>query len=166
MMNQAIHTLDLVQWMSGARAQTVSGIVGNTSLQGLMGVEDTASFRITFDNGLIGVFQATLGYALDSEVEVEAVLEGGTLLLKGEHLYRREGEEMALVQGKARQEAGGKDYWGTGHALQIADFYHSLLAGTPVAIGCEEAFPAFAIVQALYESARQGALPAAVERLE
>lgn len=166
MMNQAIHTLDLLQWMAGAQAEFVSGIVGNTSLQGLMGVEDTASFRITFDNGLIGVFQATLGYALDSEVEVEAVLEGGTLLLKGEHLYRREGEEMVLVQGKAREEAGGKDYWGTGHALEIADFYRSLLAGTPVAIGCREAFPAFAIVQALYESARRGALPAMVERLE
>lgn len=165
MMNQAIHTLDLVQWMSGARAETVSGIVGNTSLQGMMGVEDTASFRIVFDSGLIAVFQATLGYALDSEVQVEAVLEGGTLLLQGEHLYRREGEEWQLLQGKARVEEGGKDYWGTGHAVQIADFYNSLLAETPVAIGVQEGFPAFAIVQALYASAAQGAQPVAVEHL-
>ena len=162
MMNQAIHTLDLVQWMAGSPVTSVSGQIGNLSLQGKIEVEDTATLRLCFENGLIGLFQASIGYGIDSDVEVEAVCEQGTLLLKKDRLYLNRQGEMTLIQGPLISHVAGKDYWGDGHQRQLADVYACLREDRPIRIDGRTGFTAFAIVQALYRSAEQGGAAVAV----
>ncbi|MGI6316156.1 MAG: Gfo/Idh/MocA family protein [Christensenellales bacterium] len=152
MMNQAIHTLDLMQWIGG-EALNVYGMIGTASHA--VDVEDMASLRIVFTGGAVGIFHATVSYVADTDVELEVFCENGTLLLRGNSLYQvnKKGLLEPLV-GKTAGTKEGKTYWGTGHQLQIADFYHSIQAGLPVCIDGRQGFSALAIVQALYESAK------------
>jgi len=164
MMNQAIHTLDLVQWLAGSAVTHVAGHIANLSLQGQIEVEDTATLRLTFESGLVALFQASIGYGIDSEVEVEATCEEGILLLKKDRLFLRQGDTMTLLQGPTFKDEDGKEYWGAGHQLQLTDFYTSLREGRPITIDGPTGFTAFAIVQALYRSAEQGGAAVAVEK--
>ena len=50
MINQAIHTLDLLQWICGMPAY-VTAHLSNDSLQGIIEVEDTASALLECENG-------------------------------------------------------------------------------------------------------------------
>jgi len=156
MMNQAIHTLDMVRYLAGP-AKTVSGVVGNLSLDGIIDEEDTAAFRIRFENGAIGIFFATVGYGEDTPVEVEAVMEKSSFWLRGDRLYRREENgDPCLIASGSTVATPGKACWGTGHVAQLSDFYHSLATGEPIFIDGVEGFGAFALIQALYASAAQG----------
>ena len=155
MMNQAIHTLDLMQWVSGKQALRVAGHVENLSLP--IEVEDTAAFRVEFTDGVVGIFYATVAYVEDMTVELEAVLEGGTLLLRGDRLYQLDddGELQPLVTA-ALLDSEGKACWGMGHQTQIADFYRSIGEGCPIAIDGRQGFPALAIIQTLYKASASG----------
>jgi len=157
LINQAIHTLDLLQWMEGTPPREVTAHISNDSLRDVIEVEDTAHLRIRFDDGVTGLFDATTAYGVDDEVEVQTVLERGELLLRGGFLYRKtSGEALELVCGPDGEAALGKAAWGSSHVHQIADFYRSLENGVPPWIGGPEGFPAMALVLASYASARSG----------
>ncbi len=54
LMNQAIHNVDLVQWLAGP----VTSVIGRTTtLAHNMETEDTASALLTYANGALGVIQ-------------------------------------------------------------------------------------------------------------
>jgi len=155
--NQAIHTLDLVQWMAGSPASEITGHVANDSLEDVIEVEDTAHARILFENGVIGIFDATTAYAVDDEVEVEAVGEDGSLWMRGGFLYRRRpGQDLTLLCGPDEEKAVGKAAWGSSHIHQIADFYASLEKGEKPWISGRDGYNAVALVCGLYNSARTG----------
>ncbi len=157
MINQAIHTLDLVQWMAGSPAKEITAHVANDSLQGVIEVEDTAHARILFGNGAIGLFDATTAYAVDDEVEVEAVGEKGNLFMRGGFLYRKDpGSDLEFLCGPDDEVAVGKAAWGSSHIHQIMDFYRSLEKGEKPWISGIEGYNAVALVCALYDSARTG----------
>lgn len=165
MMNQAIHTLDLVQWLAGP-ALTVTGQINTQALTGVIEVEDTAQFRIRFANGAIGIFYATTGYGVDDEIEVEVVMEKGVFWLRGDQLYRRpHGQELEMICRNERLIPKGKDYWGTGHLKQIADYYDAIRNNRPIRIDGREGYAALSIVQALYRSAEAGGVETAIEQL-
>ncbi len=154
MINQAIHTLDLLQWIGGGAA-SIKGCVSTDSLMGMIDVEDTAHMRIVMKNGIPAVLYATVAYAANAPVEIEAVLEETVILMKGDRLYNTTGgfEVLCDSQGYA---IGGRDYWGSGHLAQIMDFYHCISEGEPFYIDGEQGIEAVKLVHGLYQSSEVG----------
>lgn len=155
LINQAIHTLDLVQWLTGSKPISVSGSVTNDSLKGHIEVEDTAHMFIKFENGIKAVFYATNAYGINAEIEVEVVLDDVILLLRGDHLYmdKGNGDGLERIMGKACVK-GEKSYWGNTHNDQIIDFYDSVRYGKKITIGARDGYNAVAILDAVYKSSR------------
>ena len=83
MMNQAIHTVDLLQWLVGD-VITVSGNASTRFLGGAIEVEDTAEFVAEHANGARSAFYATLANAVNAPVTLDIVTERATLSLRGD----------------------------------------------------------------------------------
>jgi predicted dehydrogenase len=154
MINQAIHTLDLIQWLCGG-AQSIKGSVSTDALQGVIEVEDTAHARIVMKNGVPAVFYATVAYGCDSPVEIEAVMEGGCFLLSGDSLFRMD-DGLTRLCAPEGAPVGLRDYWGSGHHAQIADFYRCIAEGRPFTIDGAQGIEAVKLVCGLYESSATG----------
>ena len=97
MINQAVHTLDLMQLLGG-KIESIKGNVDNF-LDYDIEVEDTANAIINFENGAKGVFFATIANATNASVEIEVVLEKGMFSIKDSKLYRNIDGEYKDIQG-------------------------------------------------------------------
>ncbi|MBR2822571.1 MAG: Gfo/Idh/MocA family oxidoreductase [Clostridia bacterium] len=128
LINQAIHTLDLMLGFLGEPEQ-VSASMGNHHLQGCVEVEDTA--EIYLKKGEIpALLYASTAYSQDAPVIIELHLEKAVI--------RLEGDLMTLIEDGKRQEIVcqtdptlGRSYWGAGHKACIADFYRCITEGQP-----------------------------------
>lgn len=160
LINQAIHTLDLLQWLLG----DVTAIAGHAGRYGGASgdVEDTAHLlldhahsaqsgpaRDSVAPGARSVFFATTTNAVDSPVTIEIVAERATLLLRGDLT-------VAYADGRVETVAEllpggeGRSYWGASHELLIADFYRSLADPEPFWIGPREALKAQHLIDEIY----------------
>ncbi len=159
MVNQAIHTLDLLQLMAGTPT-SVFGQTANHHLPGVIEVEDTAAMYMTLPGGAPALFYATTAYGEDAHIQLELTGDAGALRIEGDRLFLRQAGEAAFTPaGEAAAPAGfvaEKSCWGTGHAALIADFYDCLATGRPFAINAAEAARAPALFLALYQSAKTG----------
>ena len=156
LMNQAIHTLDMLQHVAGG-IMAVTGHIANDHLKGIIEVEDTASAVLEFANGVGGVFFATVAYADDSPVFMEFKCENTVLRIEGDNLYRVEKSgEIAAIKSFEPKDYPGKACWGTGHLALICDFYASILEDRPFEIDAFEGGKAVEAVLAIYESSKTG----------
>ena len=154
---QAIHTLDLLQWCAGRPATRVSGRVSTDGLYECIEVEDTAHIRIEFEGGLVGTFYATVAGSENEPVEIHTRLEGGRLLYRSGWLYRWESDgRLTLLVAPERQAKGDKAYWGIGHRAQLKDYYESVLGVAPIWLDARQGFGALEIIRALYAASRVG----------
>ncbi|GID27629.1 Gfo/Idh/MocA family protein [Paractinoplanes brasiliensis] len=147
LINQAIHTLDLLQWLAG-EVTTVRGHAGRYG--GVSGdVEDTAHLILDHAGGARSVFFATTTNAVDSPVTVEIVAEHGTLLIRGDLTVTYADGRVETIAELA-PEGGGRAYWGASHELLIADFYGSLDDPEPFWIGPQEALRSQHLIDRIY----------------
>lgn len=158
LINQAIHTLDLLQWFGG-EIVSVQGSVTSDALGDAIEVEDTAHACIRFADGVRGLFYATNAYLSNSPVELELVFEDGTLHQRGDCLYLiRNGRESLVSEPSANLDDSGKiigkSYWGSSHRLLIADFYDHIRTGKRYAIDGEEGLKTLRLIAELYRSSR------------
>lgn len=169
MMNQAIHTVDLLQWLAGPVA-SVRGNVSTRFLDEVIEVEDTAEMMLTHADGSRSVFYATLGHAANAPVDIEIVTEKATLHVRGDLTVTYADGTVERVSERALP-TGERAYWGVSHELLISDFYSSLEKGDGFWIDPVEARRSLDIIQDLYDQtfpARAGssgsALPDTTER--
>ncbi len=156
MINQSIHTMDLVQYLGG-KCKKVTAHVSNDHLKGIIEVEDTANALLELENGVTAVFYATLAYAENSEVFIEIALENGKLRLEGEKLYSIGADgKFTEITGKTDAVYHGQRYWGSGHSVLIDDYYYCLKSGEKFEIDAVEGGRAAMIVAACYESSKSG----------
>lgn len=148
MMNQAIHTVDLLQWLVG-EVVTVKGAVATRALDGTIEVEDTAEFVAGHGNGARSVFYATLANAHNAPVTLEVVTERAVLSLRGDLTVTHADGRVDVVPERT-SASGGRDYWGVSHGLLISDFYDRLDEPGPFWIDPTEAWKSLAIVKDLY----------------
>ncbi|WP_307834571.1 Gfo/Idh/MocA family protein [Paractinoplanes lichenicola] len=147
LINQAIHTLDLVQWLLG-EVTAVRGHAGQYG--GASGdVEDTAHLVLDHAGGARSVFFATTTNAVDSPVTIEITAERGTLLIRGDLTVAYADGRVETIAELA-PEGGGRAYWGASHELLIADFYRSLNDPGPFWIGLEEALKSQHLLDEIY----------------
>ena len=148
MMNQAIHTVDLLQWLVGDVAK-VEGHASTRSLGGVIEVEDTAEFVAEHVNGARSVFYATLANAVNAPVTLDIVTEKATLNLRGDLTVTYVDGTVDVVQERVA-ETGGRSYWGVSHQLLIADFYSTLAHPGPFWINPAEAGKSLGIIKDIY----------------
>ncbi len=159
LMNQGIHTVDLLQWMFGPVASVAAAIATRVHT---IESEDTAAAVLTFRSGAIGVIEAATsvypGYARRLELtgsEGSVVIEQDTLVA----VDLRSGESEAVSappqsSGASAVTATVAD--ATPHARVIADFIDAIGSGrTPMCDG-REGRKSVAIVEAIYHAARTG----------
>ena len=153
LINQAIHTVDLIQYLGGG-CKAVTGHISNDHLQGVIEVEDTAALRMTLQNGGVALLYATTAYGEDARVLLEVHCANAVFRMEGGDLLFRLGADGTPVRlpTDAPAEVLGKQYWGGGHTALIRDFYNHLATGRPFPIDAAEGGKACAIVAACYQS--------------
>ncbi len=148
LMNQAIHTLDLLQWLMG-EVRSVEGHVATRALGATIGVEDTAELVLEHANGARSVFFATLANPYNAPVSVDIVTERATLSLCGDLTVSHADGRVDVIP-ERRASSGGRDYWGISHRLLIADFYTQLGQTGPFWIDPAEAQKTLRIIKEVY----------------
>ena len=148
LINQAIHTLDLLQWLLGD-VVGVRGHVGRYALDGVVDVEDTAHAVLEHAGGARSVFFATVAHVTNSPVTIEIVTERAVLTIRGD-LTVRYADGRTETVAEPRAGTGGRAYWGASHELLIADFYRTLADPEPFWIGPREGAGSLRLVHEIY----------------
>lgn len=148
LMNQAIHTVDLLQWLVGDVTK-VEGQASSRALGAVIEVEDTAEFVASHTNGVRSVFYATLAHVDNAPVTLDIVTDRATLSLRGDLTITWDDGTVQTVE-ERRAASGGRAYWGVSHELLIRDFYARLDDPDAFWINPAEAEKSLRIVQEVY----------------
>ncbi len=177
LMNQGIHTVDLLLWMLG----DVEELIGVAESRGRenVEVETLALSLLKFRNGARGVIEATtLAYPELPEC-LEIFGSRGTVTFNSEKLFRLElvsptseeerAREELLEEQKRREELREqrkKEDVGTvvtsldmHHTPVIEDFVRAIRSGTDPFVDGREARRSVELITAIYRSAREGSRP-------
>ncbi|MGE5507260.1 MAG: Gfo/Idh/MocA family protein, partial [Chitinophagales bacterium] len=154
LIDQAIHTIDLMQWILGPPTQVEAHC--RNVVHPALAVEDVAEAVFHFENGARACLYANNFYTYDADVLLEFHGEAGVAQIIKDVAHIRTGNETLVVEPTTDNPSLGKGYWGLKHRTQIQDFYRAVLAGEDPAIDGWEGLRALEIVLALYESARLG----------
>lgn len=150
LINQAIHTLDLVQWLLGDVTNIV-GHVATNKFGDVIEVEDTAEMLFTHASGVQTSFYATLTAPQHRPVEIELDCENAYVTLRnGLTVAWKDGRGTEFFE-ERKVPSGGRSYWGVSHELLIRDFYAHLDDPEPFWISPAEALKSLQILKRTYE---------------
>lgn len=156
LIDQAIHSLDRVQWLVGSDIEWIEGHIDNR-LHSMVDVEDVAESIVKFKNGCLYQLYACNCYSYDAPIEIEIVGTKGRVGLKQDLAWVAiDGEEYyEIVEGYDGLSVG-PNYWGCTHKTQIKDFYKSVTDDMPVYIDGLSGRKALELVKGIYKSSREG----------
>jgi len=123
LINQAIHTLDLVLEFLGT-PDVAEATMTNHRLRGVVEVEDTVEIYLRRGD-VPALIYVSNGYSQDAPVLIELHLDEATIRLEGDRMEIRSGDSIrqcALESGPSL----GRAYWGSGHLACIRDYYRSI----------------------------------------
>lgn len=154
LIDQAIHTIDLMQWLVG----DIDWLQGTMATRAHdLEVEDVSEAYIMFKNGVHGSLYATNLYTVDADIELELHGEKGTArIVKDDAYIKVEGMEYHFSEVQVASDVAGKACYGLSHKTEIGEYHKALLEGRPAPITGPDARKALEIVLAIYESARSG----------
>ena len=172
LMNQGIHSVDLLQWFVDSPVTSVSGRIATLAHERVE-VEDTSAAHLQFENGALGTIACTTsmwpGHFRSitlAGTDGTAVLADGNLL---EWRFRDETsadddirERLKTLPGPgvgASDPSAGMDE--VGHRAVFEAFLLALDEGRPPTVGGQEARKAISIILAIYESSKRGGTPVA-----
>lgn len=149
LINQAIHTLDLVQWFMGDVVD-IAGHVATNKFGDVIEVEDTAEMLLTHSSGLKTSFYATLTAPQHRPVEIEIDCENAYVSLRnGLTVHWKDGRAPDVYE-ERKVPSGGRSYWGVSHELLIRDFYAKVDDPEPFWISPAEAMKTLKILKETY----------------
>ncbi len=157
LINQAIHTIDLLQWLVGP-VNTIFGQTGTFDHKRLEG-EDNASAVLRFKNGAIGVIQASTSVQPSQSRRIEIHGEKGSIIINGDEIVVFTTDDSDSLNEKKEIPSSGSSSPLGGFSIEphkkqieaITDAIHN--KRTPVVSG-EDSLRSLEIVLALYESAK------------
>lgn len=152
LINQAIHTLDLMQWLVNKPVIDVKASVSTKRLYEFVETEDTADLLLDFGEGVRGIFYATICYSGNSPVFLEILCEKGKVTMAEDiRVCKSDTEDVCY---NIAHPTGEKAYWGTGHAMLIGDFYAAIEENRPFMIDARAAAVSIDILEKVYQQAR------------
>lgn len=155
LIDQAIHSIDRVQWLVGDQVEWIEGSMGNRAHQTVK-VEDVAEAFVKFKGGCLYHLYACNCYSYDAPIEIEIVGEKGKVgLLQDMAWVHLNGEERYEIKDGYDGLAVGPSYWGSSHITQVKDFYKSVQENLPVTIDGPEGRHALEIIKGIYVSANR-----------
>ncbi|MCC6492233.1 MAG: Gfo/Idh/MocA family oxidoreductase [Pirellulales bacterium] len=165
LMNQAIHTVDLLTWLMGpvSELQAYTATLAHQRIE----VEDVATATLRFENGALGVIEATTAAYPGYLKRIELHGSEGTAVLEEEDLkawdFAQRTRGDAAIQ---RQMATSKSTGGGasdpaaighhGHMLQFQDFVDAIRKDRTPAVDGREGRRSVEIILAIYKSALSG----------
>ncbi|EOY8506357.1 TPA: Gfo/Idh/MocA family protein [Enterobacter cloacae] len=154
LINQAIHTLDLMQWFAGGVTR-VKGVVDSGELAEVTEGEDSAMATLHFANGARGLFYASNCNTTDSPLLMEIHCEQGSLLLNDNTLWCVTPGERVRLTSDGSPDGSAKSYWGLGHEQAIRHFYQAIThPGNTNYTGIREAGKSLTLVEAICRSSQ------------
>lgn len=168
LMNQGVHTVDIMQWLLGdvKSVRSMSAILNHK-----IETEDYTNSIITFKNGVVAnLISTTCAYpGFGTDIQINGTdggifLDGARLVqwkIKGESKEAEEAEaaEMLAKYGEGNKAGGADDPTNIrafGHSYQVQDMIDAVRFDRDPAVGPMEAVKAVRIINAVYESARTG----------
>jgi len=165
LMNQSIHIIDLLLYLVGNPREVFAytDLLTHTGLE----VEDTACAAIRFENGGMGVIEASTSCAPGFPRKLEISGQNGSIVLEDDRLIRwqfreeypedqeirRKGEiSEGLHSGAGDPKAAGYK----GHKQQFQDMARAILENREPLISGREGKRALELICGIYESARSG----------
>jgi UDP-N-acetyl-2-amino-2-deoxyglucuronate dehydrogenase len=165
LMNQSIHTIDLLQWIMGPAVEAMAwtGLVAHERIE----VEDIAVAAIRFDSGALGTILGTTAAYPGMGARLSIYGDRGSAVIDNDqltHLYTADGERHAETVGAAVDPSLAADPTAAAdpanlsmaHREQLRDFCEAVEHDRPPLVGAYEGRQAAAFVLALYESSRTG----------
>jgi UDP-N-acetyl-2-amino-2-deoxyglucuronate dehydrogenase len=148
LINQAIHTLDLVQWLVGDVVD-VKGSASTRLYGDVIEVEDTAEMLLTHDGGARSVVFGSLAHVVNAPVTIDITAERGRLSIRGDLTLTHADGRVETVR-ERRAPSNGRAYWGVSHEILIRDFYARLGEKKPFWISPREAAKSLRILKDVY----------------
>lgn len=145
LINQALHTMDILQWMLGM-PEAVAASISNLHSEPAVEVEDNAV--CLFDGKTRISLLATTGAGINLPVEVVLKTEDETIRIINDTVLINDKQ----VDFKEDAKVFGKDCYGVGHTPLIADFYDCIESGRPFQLNGAEAAKVIRMILACYES--------------
>jgi UDP-N-acetyl-2-amino-2-deoxyglucuronate dehydrogenase len=175
LINQAIHSIDLLQWLMGQVVEVTAytGLIAHERIE----VEDTAVAILKFANGTLGTIVATTAAYPGLTTRIAVHGDRGSAIIDDDELTyfhaASEGQEgeaygagggenqaeeiMRYGEGGSRPGAGADPgSLSMAHRDQIADFIEAVRDGREPLVNLQEGRKPLAIIQGIYESARTG----------
>lgn len=165
LMNQAIHSVDLLLWLMGPATEVMAHTA--TVAHERIEVEDVCTATVKFANGALGVVEATTAGFPGSLKKIELTGSTGSAILEEEDIIKWEFAEMSPEDEKLREEMRGRTATGGGaadpaaighhaHAELFRDFLEALRDDRRPLIDGDEGRRSVELILAIYESAKSG----------
>ncbi len=165
LMNQAVHSVDLLLWLMGP-VKEISAMTATMTHERIE-VEDVAVANLKFESGALGVIEATTTAYPGALKRVEVSGSKGTAVLQEEDIHTWQFEDETAEDEEIRKSMAGKTDTGGGasdpaaighhgHTMVFEDFLKAINEdGTPMTDG-PEGRRSVEVICAIYESARTG----------
>ncbi len=151
LMNQGVHTLDLLLWFMG-RPVTIQAQAIRAAHHAIE-VEDTVVATFTFENGAVGTLHATTAAYPGGRTRISVHGTEGGAEVEDDVLRRfnADGNKEDLpVEQQASKEAGSQQLSTNGHSRQYADILDAVSNGKQPGISVQDGIEALAAVRAVY----------------
>ncbi len=165
LMNQAIHSVDLLCWMMGPVASITAhtATLAHTDIE----VEDVAVATLRFENGALGVIEASTAIHPGFLKRIEIHGSHGTAIMEEEDIKswefakptKRDAEIVKALAGKTKSGGGASDPSAIGHhghTAQFKDVLKAIKKGTQPSIDGPEGRKAVEVILAIYKAAETG----------
>jgi len=162
LMNQGVHTVDLMQWLLG----DVDSIKANMRVVNhKIETEDFTQSTVKFKRGTVATFVSTTSAYPGLGTELQLTGTNGSIHIDGDRViaWRIKGDRMEEEEAEMKEKFGGKGSGNVadhtivrGHAFQIQDMVDAVRFDRDPMVGPMEATKAVRIINAVYESARTG----------
>lgn len=158
LMNQGIHGVDLLQYLVGD-VISVFGVAKTLSRR--IEVEDTLSAVLEFQNGAIGVIQATTSVYPGYPRRLEINGDNGTIVVEETAITRMDisgskTEDIILRPTVATSASSASSINSDYHTAQLSDVIDAIKEHRAPAVDIVEGRKAVDIILAIYRSAREG----------
>ncbi|GHT21966.1 oxidoreductase [Planctomycetales bacterium] len=165
LMNQAIHTIDLLLWLMG----DVAEVTAHTALLAheRIEVEDTAAATLKFKNGALGTIVASTAAYPGYLKRVEIHGSAGSAVLEEEDIVKWDfateaAEDKSVKEAMQKQKSGGGgasdpsaiDF--SGHAKLFANMLAAIDGKEQLAVDGSEGRKSVEVILAIYKSAEAG----------